>query len=108
PLAGALRGGWGGRTRGSPAVGSAAPGRRGAGGGGDVDPAATAARGDALVEPAAGRGVGGRLRDGGADLAQLGPAALAGRDVQVLHRSGTGGEGPRCGRAVFAPAGERR
>src|SRR6478752_328654 len=47
-----------------------------------------------LVESAAGRRTGHRVRDRGADLAQVEPAALAGRDVQVLHRPGAGGQGP--------------
>ena len=49
-----------------------------------------------------------RLRHGGPDLAEVGPAAVAGRDVQVLHRPRAGGEGPRRGRAVPGPAGEGR
>lgn len=42
------------------------------------------------------------------DLAQVGPAAVAGSDLQVLHRPRTRREDPRRGRALPAPAGEGR
>src|SRR3954466_3896406 len=66
---------------------------------------------DALVLPAAGRRAG---RGGDADLARhhrpdLAPlrrAAVAGADLQVLHRPGAGGQDPRRRRAVSASAGE--
>ena len=48
-----------------------------------------AARGDPLVEPTVRRRAGHRIRHRGPDLAQVELAALAGRDVQVLHRSRT-------------------
>ena len=40
------------------------------------------------------------------DLAQVGPAAVADRDVQVLHRPRAGGQGPRRRRALPEPAGQ--
>ena len=40
---------------------------------------------------------------GGADLAQVGDPAAPDRDVQVQHRPGTGGEGPRRRGAVPGP-----
>ncbi len=49
---------------------------------------------------------GSRFVCGGPDLAQVGSAAVAARDVQVLHRPAAGGQGPRRRRAVSGPAGE--
>ena len=69
---------------------------------------AGASGGDALVGSAAGRRAEDLLRHGGPDLAQVEPAAVAGRDVQVLHRPRAGREDPRRRRAVSEPAGEGR
>src|SRR3954466_7481155 len=84
-------------------AGAAARGAAGSGAGADLDRAAGPIRRDALVLPAPGHGVG---RRGGADLARhyrpdLAPLrgpAVAGADVQVLHRPGAGGQDPRRGR----------
>src|SRR4051794_13328205 len=97
-----------------PRSGKPAPLPRGAarlGAGADLDRAAGPVWRDALVLPAAGRGVGRRghahlARHRGPDLAPLRGAAVARADVQVLHRSAAGGQGPRRRRAVPASAGE--
>ena len=93
-----------------PKPGRPAAGRRGRGGAGDAGAAAGAAGGDALVDAgcwpitsAIGRDL---ERVGRQDLAQVGPAAVAAGDVQVLHRPAAGGQGPRRRRAVPEPAGE--
>ena len=49
-------------------------------------------------------GVGDLARVGRQDLATLGPAAVAVRDVQVLHRPRARGQGPRRDRALPQPA----
>src|SRR3954447_13621882 len=85
-LAAALRRG---RDRGSGRSGPAGPAhadRRGRCGGRDLDQAAAGTGGDALVGPAAGRPARDLVRVGGPDLAKMAPAAVAGRDVQILHR----------------------
>ena len=71
-----------------------------------LEPPPQRAGGDALVEPAAGRAAGHQRLQRVHDLAEVGPAAVAGGDVQVLHRPGAGGQGPRRRRAVPEPAGQ--
>ena len=61
----------------------------------------------ALVVAAARRPPAGWSLDGAADLAAPSGAAVAGGDVQVLHRPGAGRQGHRRGRVVPASAGER-
>src|SRR4029078_8579236 len=67
-----------------------------------------APRGDALVGPVAGRGAEALLRHGGPDLAQVEPATVANRDLQVLHRPRTRRQDPRRRRSVHEPAREGR
>ena len=67
-------------------------------------PTARAAGRDPLVESAAGRRAGDQPQHRGPGVGRARPQALADRDVQVLHRPGAGGQGPRCGRAVPRPA----
>src|SRR5215208_3205737 len=81
------------------------------GAGADADRAADPVRGDALVLAAAGRGAGRRghadlARHHRPDLAPLRRAALAGGDLQVLHRPRTRGQDPRRRRALSASAGK--
>ena len=73
----------------------------------DADAAAGEAGDHALVVAAARRASEGGRVDGAADLAASPGAAVAGGDVQVLHRPGAGRQGHRRRRAVSAPAGER-
>ncbi len=49
------------------------------------------------------RNWGSRTCVGEQDLAPLGSASVAGRDVHVLHRPRVGGQGPRCRRALPHP-----
>ena len=69
--------------------------------------AAEEVRGDALVLAAAGAAPGDQQRDGREGVARLRRRAVAGRDVQVLHRPGAGRQGHRRRRAVPRAAGER-
>ena len=69
-----------------------------------LEPPPADAGGDALVESAAGQASGGQRLHRLHDLEEVGPAAVAGRDVQVLHRPGAGSQDPRCRRAVPQPA----
>src|SRR6188472_1229614 len=74
----------------------------------DEGPSAGPVGDHALVGPVVGRRAGDLLRLGGADLAQVETAAVADRDVQVLHRPRARREDPRCGWAVSESAGEGR
>jgi Nucleotidyl transferase AbiEii toxin, Type IV TA system len=69
------------------------------------DAAVEAAGGDTLVVPAAGRRAGSVQCQDRGRVAGVGAAALAGRELQVLHRPGSGGQGPRRDRPVPEPAG---
>ena len=93
------------------------PGRRAAAGaaeeGGRLgdhrrDPGAPAgaAGGDALVEPVTSQAARSRGCDRRACVAPVPRAAVAARDVQVLHRPAAGGQGQGCCRPVPEPAGE--
>ena len=59
-----------------------------------------------LVGAAARRAPGYQLRERGPDLAAVGPATVEGRDVQVQHRPGAGGQDPRRRRAVSGSSRE--
>src|SRR3954447_19543946 len=112
--AGALRRTWPGRPGGSASSGQALAAARGTAGSGaaaDPDRATDRPGGDPLVFPVAGRRAGRRghpdlARHHRPDLAPLRRAAVAGGDLQVLHRAGAGGQDPRRRRAVPASAGE--
>ena len=73
-----------------------------------LEPPPAVAGGHALVLAAAGQAPGDRGRDGRAGVARLSRAAVAARDVQVLHRPRAGGQGPRRRRPVSEPAGATR
>ena len=70
----------------------------------DPGPAARAPRGDPLVDAAAGPAPRRRRRHGRPGLAPVPRPAVAAGDVQVQHRPGARGQGPRRGRAVPRPA----
>ena len=67
-------------------------------------PTPTQTGGHALVNAAAGPRTRRQSRHRGPHLARVPGAALAGRDLQVLHRPAAGGQGPRRRRAVPASA----
>ena len=108
PLAGPVRHRWAGRAGRPATVGTATRGGRGADRGPHAGAAARGARRDALVEPAAGQGAGPEQRHHRHRLEEVGHPAVADRDVQVLHRPGVGGQGPRRRRTVPEPAGAGR
>ena len=56
--------------------------------------------------PAAGRRAGPVQRQGRGRVAGMGAAAVAGRELQVLHRPAAGGQGPRRHRPVPQPPGQ--
>src|SRR3954447_18184232 len=94
-----------------PPTGAAARGAARSGAGADADRTAGSVRGDALVLPAAGHGAGRRghadlARHHRPDLAPLRGPAVAGTDVQVLHRPPVGSQDPRRRRPLPASAGE--
>ena len=63
--------------------------------------------GAAGPDRAAGRAPGYQLRERGPDLAAVGPATVKGRDVQVQHRPGAGGQDPRRCRDLPGSSRER-